>query len=274
MKNIIEIPGLRTPLGLLKENIAAVKLTDNYSSFVKLSKDIFNFRLLKIMNLNEKNKFKHIEIAGGIHLNYRCNRGDIQSIREIWLDEGYRLPFDMKPKVIIDLGANIGLTTLYLENLYKCETMIAVEPVKENLDLIRLNFEQNKLDAKIIQAVVASKEGIAYFSETEESNLGQISDSGKKVSAVTMSSLLDMTPNGRADLVKIDIEGGEQDIFTNNVEWLNNVGAIIMEFHPDRVDYPALVSIIKESGFEYYPSWRGFWKGGNHAFIRKDWKVV
>lgn len=65
MISINKILGLRTPLGLLKENIGAVKLTDDFSSFTQ-SKDIFNYRLLKFMDLKGKNKSRHIKVAVGI----------------------------------------------------------------------------------------------------------------------------------------------------------------------------------------------------------------
>ena len=51
------------------------------------------------------------------------------------MDEAYRLPFAIQPKVIVDLGANIGLTSIYLLRLYKPEILVAVEADADNAAL-------------------------------------------------------------------------------------------------------------------------------------------
>jgi len=58
---------------------------------------------------------------------------------------------------------------------------------------------------------------------------------------------------GRIDLLKLDIEGGEQELLRFQLEWLQRVDAIIAEFHPDCVDYPGLVAKLQQHGFRYIP---------------------
>jgi tRNA1(Val) A37 N6-methylase TrmN6 len=60
---------------------------------------------------------------------YRWNRGDLASIREVFVLEGYRLPVGFVPRTVLDLGANIGLTSIWLANNFPLEHLIAVEPV-------------------------------------------------------------------------------------------------------------------------------------------------
>ena len=43
---------------------------------------------------------------------------DIFEIREVWIDEAYRLTDGFSPMVVVDLGAHIGLTTLWLAKRY------------------------------------------------------------------------------------------------------------------------------------------------------------
>jgi hypothetical protein len=52
-------------------------------------------------------------------------------------------------------------------------------------------------------------------------------------------------------LIKIDIEGGEEGLFTGPTEWLNRTDAIIMEFHPATVNCAPLVEIVCSHGFRH-----------------------
>ena len=55
-----------------------------------------------------------------------------------------------------------------------------------------------------------------------------------------------------ADLMKMDIEGGEQDLLSSNTEWLSRIPVVLAEFHPDRVDYPGLIGKLESAGFVYH----------------------
>jgi hypothetical protein len=54
--------------------------------------------------------------------------------------------------------------------------------------------------------------------------------------------------------VKLDIEGGEEALLTGDRSWLRRVRCLMAEFHPDVVDYPALVKLVESEGFRYIPA--------------------
>jgi hypothetical protein len=56
---------------------------------------VFLLPLARLVPLPDRNRERRIRVRGGIELNYRLNRGDMQSIREVWMDECYRLPFEL-----------------------------------------------------------------------------------------------------------------------------------------------------------------------------------
>jgi len=58
----------------------------------------------------------------------------------------------------------------------------------------------------------------------------------------------------RLGLVKIDIEGGEQQLFDGPTEWLASTDAIIAEFHPALADCSRIVKTISSRGFDYIPA--------------------
>src|SRR2546426_10747489 len=80
-------------------------LTADTRSFLRFASDVFLYRLARVVPLPQRNVTRRIRVHGGIELHYRLNRGDMQSIREVWIDECYRLPFEVVPDRLVDLGA-------------------------------------------------------------------------------------------------------------------------------------------------------------------------
>jgi len=115
-------------------------------SFLRFASDVLLSRLIRVAPLASQNHLRRIRVRGDVLLQYRLNRGDMQSIREVWIDERYRLPFDLVPERLVDLGAHIGLTSLWFVTRCGCKEVIAVEPLPANAHLVRLNLESNKAD--------------------------------------------------------------------------------------------------------------------------------
>jgi FkbM family methyltransferase len=243
-------------------------------SRLQLSVDVLLYRFLSVARLPPVERCA--TVTGGVKIIYRLNRGDIQSVREIWFDEGYKLPFDIAPRLIVDLGANIGMTSLWYSKRYACPAVIAVEPSAENAKLLRKNFAANGIEAVVIEAAVGSRDGKATFLAARDSNLGTlahgVSAEGVTVPVVSMRTVLQKAEKlgrGTIDLLKIDIEGGETDLLSADTAWLGRVGAIVIEFHPDRVDYWDLVNRIKAAGLQYVPGDSVF-EAHNDSFVRGE----
>jgi FkbM family methyltransferase len=247
-----------TARGLAHELRGGFALTADAASFARFASDVILSRLMQRLPLPNRDRDRMIRIRGGLELHYRLNRGDIQSIREVWIDECYRLPFDLKPSRLLDLGSNIGLTSLWFAHRYGCQTVIAVEPSPENARLTRLNLEGNRIVAEVIEAAVGPRDGTAMFQDARESNLGRLdaAGGGRAVTMVSMETLLQRLPPGaEIDLIKMDIEGGEGPLLQDaDVKWLSRVRSIIAEFHPELIDYPAVIKSVERQGFRYFPA--------------------
>ncbi len=240
-------------------------------SYKRYCADLFISRIRKLGNLRPLKTQRQIELKGGVRLVYRPQGGDLWSIREVWLEEAYRLPAAAKvPATVIDLGANIGNTSVWLAKRYGCERFIAVEPSATNASLARRNFELNDIPGMVIQAAVGPSDGVTFFQEEQESNIGRIGQTGTQAQMLSMQSLLQELPLGCAvDLLKIDIEGSEQALLTEgNTSWLDLVNAIIIEFHPQIVNYPELVRLLQSAGFHYVASGTAH-KGSMDYFTRE-----
>lgn len=233
------------------------RLTADVPSFLRFASDVLLSRIARHVPAAAglAGSERTIRVQGGLQLRYRLNRGDMQSIREVWIDEAYRLPFDAAPKLIVDLGANIGLTSLWFAHRYGGTEIIAVEPSPDNARLARLNLEGNNVRAQVLEAAVGARDGTVYFQEDRDSNLGHVASSGRPVRQVSMDTVLrDLPPSAEVDLIKMDIEGGEGPLFEDNLGWLRRVRAIIAETHRDVIDHPALVRTLEAQGFRYIPA--------------------
>lgn len=249
----------------------AHRLTADGSSFARLGADLVLSKLMRVVPWKPAQAERSVRFRDGVTVHYRLNRGDLQSIREVWMDEAYRLPFPLKPDVVVDLGANIGLTSLWLAKRYGCRKILALEPWHANASLAARNFESNGVRGTLVEAAVGPKDGQASFGAVDDSNKGNLSASGTtQVRLMSMKSVLKaLGETTGIDLVKMDIEGGEQDLLMGDLSWLRSVKALIVEFHPDRIDYPGLIRRIEEQGFRYYRS-ESVFPGSMDAFLRND----
>lgn len=236
---------------IIAEWRACAKISYDIRSQFRLSVDFALSRLLFALPRHLINGMRQVRTRDGTTICYRLNRGDLQSIREVWLEEAYRLLLPHPSGVLLDLGANIGLTSVWLAKRYRFSRIIAVEPVPDNAVLVRRNLELNGIKGVVLEAAIGPREGMATFQVHRNSNQGRLSDSGVPVAMVTVESIIKELFVSQLDLIKVDIEGGEQELFLEPTGWLDQTEAIIIEFHPLLVDCPGLIRRLQGRGFEY-----------------------
>jgi FkbM family methyltransferase len=239
---------------LVSDLRASLRITADLPSRFRLSTDFALSRPIGLVPKGQRNRLREVRLRRDIKIHYRLNKGDLNSIREIWIEEAYRLPFADPSGILLDLGANIGMTSLWLAKTYSFTQVIAVEPDPNNAALVRQNFALNGIAGQVLEAAVGPREMEARFESSESSNLGRLSENGSLVPMITVGSIVQKFGVSRFGLVKIDIEGGEQELFDGPTEWLEQADAIIIEFHPTIVDYPRLTRLVSSKGFKYIPA--------------------
>jgi hypothetical protein len=78
----------------------------------------------------------------------RSNQSDIPIFKQVFLDQQYHTSFIKIPKVdrILDIGANIGMASLFFNDAYKNAQIIAIEPEKNNFkQLFKTTERENKI---------------------------------------------------------------------------------------------------------------------------------
>jgi len=229
----------------------SIRLGGDSRSRLRLMIDYLLSRGIFVLPRTMTNKVRQIKTRSGIVISYRFNRGDLQGIREVWFDEVYRLPFSAPSGAFLDFGANIGLTTLWIATHYQFSKMIAVEPDPENAAILATNIRQNGICAEIIEAAVGPSDGTVFFEKSSWSNMGHVGNDGAPVHMLCVGSILKERSLDDVGLVKVDIEGGEQALFLGPCEWMSQVKAMVVEFHPATVDYPLLTKTVASKGFDY-----------------------
>lgn len=167
----------------------------------------------------------------------RSNTTDILMVNDVFINREYSFEFCKEPQVIIDAGANIGATSVYFAEKFPQATIIAIEPDKENFQLLQKNTEFYKN--------VYSVEGALWFTDSKLSisnplnaecayRVSEIESilSNSIVNAYSIDSVCKKFNLEKIDILKLDIEGAEKELFSNFPEkWLSKTNCIIVELH-------------------------------------------
>jgi FkbM family methyltransferase len=233
---------------LWEDMAGAARLAADARSFVRLTTDFLLYRPMKLFRPPGLNRERRIRVRGGVEIIYRLNRGDIWALHEVWIREIYRMPLAQKPRVIVDLGANIGLTALWLATHYGCNQLIAVEPVRANAELARRNLEQNGICSEVIEAAVGAEDGTATLLETLSSTNSTVTftqGKGKREKGKVENS---EEPNTEIENRKSKIENRKSDtpyLNTRTPEHLNTVPVVSMSTVLKSLPHNTTIDLLK-----------------------------
>jgi FkbM family methyltransferase len=162
-----------------------------------------------------------------------------------------------KVPVIIDCGANVGMASIWYAQRYPSARIIAVEPEPENFRILAMNAAnypnitpiQGGISDRQTRASLVNAGDDPWAWETKES--GETGD----VAMFTIPGLLADVPNARPMIVKIDIEGGEVEMFRSNAEWTRQAALVVFEAHDRRFvwrgTFHAIVSSMVDRPRDY-----------------------
>jgi FkbM family methyltransferase len=164
---------------------------------------------------------------------------ELEVLREIFVGGEYELEGDLEPKVILDVGSNVGFSALYFHERFPSARIIAVEPEPHAYSRLRRNTERlSRL--QLVNAAVSDHDGevtlycgsASWAASTvpRPSRTQQVS-----VRAVTLDALAGQLGLDRIDVLKLDIEGAEIPVLTST-SLLDRVGTIVFEYHREYAD--------------------------------------
>jgi FkbM family methyltransferase len=209
---------------------------------------------------------------GKIQLLLRANAGaDAFVHSEVFEHRYYRLPLVGPPATILDLGANIGLTTVYFARMFPAARLACVEPVPGNVRLLEKNLMLNDVSATVFPAAIDPTDG-AVLMELDGRDYGHKvavdgadhSTATLPVRAMSVPTILASLKWDRIGLLKVDIEGHEAALFSGNCDWLARVDAMCIECHGGFGD-AELAELATRFGFAPPQRLKGTWFMGRTA---------
>lgn len=160
---------------------------------------------------------------------------------EIFIKETYKFTTEKKAPIIIDCGSNIGISILYFKNKYPHAKILAFEPHKHNVEILKENISSNNLnDVVIVDKAVShlscdSCDFWGDFSENGDTLGGTInkeySNQSNLVKSKVNSVCLSEYITEEIDLLKLDVEGVEDSVLLEIEHKLYLVDRIHIEVH-------------------------------------------
>jgi FkbM family methyltransferase len=169
-------------------------------------------------------------------LSLRGKTFDFNTFRQVFVYKEYNFKMPFSPKVIIDGGGNIGLASVFFANRFPEANIVCVEPDGENFDLLKRNVAAYT-SIKPLQAGIWHRP--AHLAIVDE-GYGHWGFMVKEVPAEEKGSIYSLSIDkimqdfgfNEIDLLKLDIEGSEKEVFSENYQhWLPKTKVLVVELH-------------------------------------------
>ncbi len=178
----------------------------------------------------------------------RSGSSDVNAFRQVFIYNEYNFEVS-EPTFIIDGGSNIGLAAIYFANKFPSATIVSIEPEAENFNLLKANTSKYQM-IHPLQSGIWSTSTFLKVRNIGLGNWGFIVEEQKEedndtFQAISINDILKIFNKSQIDILKLDVEGAEKEIFTSNYhDWLPNTRVLIVELH-DRMKKDCSKALFK-----------------------------
>ena len=269
-------------LSRLKGNYLFIVLGFYFKKIVKLKSSQKENKIANFYYALVKNRYKivsHNKKYGTIKSDFNDMQlslrnfpsSDIDVFYQIFLNKEYQEVFTIAKKYfgkqkmgnILDLGGNIGLTSLFLLSEYADSKIIILEPDTDNFETLKLNlltnnnFQDNVFpcnggiwsnDTKL-KISSDFRDGLDWSYRVEESGTNE------GIDAYSIQSLCEKYNFKHIDVLKIDVEGTEKILFDankTNLDFLNFTKIIAIEIREEICQKSVIYDVLEKYGFVFY----------------------
>jgi FkbM family methyltransferase len=226
-----------------------------YNMLSKQEYSTYNFLKSKIGN---KERYQEFEMK--LHkwnLLIPDSASFLSSYKEIFLEKIYDFKLDSEMPRILDIGANIGLSTLFFKSIYPKAQITAFEADPKIYKYLEKNVRGNGWnDVNLInKAIWYENTTLSFVSDgSDAGHIGNNTNSNSSIEVRTLD-IAEVLSNGKFDFVKMDIEGAEEFVLPRCRYLLTDVKFIFVEYH-SRLKHKQcldkIISILSDSGFRIY----------------------
>jgi FkbM family methyltransferase len=183
--------------------------------------------------------------------------------REIFVNLQYYFRSVRPDPLIIDGGSNVGLSVLFFKALYPESRLLAFEPAQPACSLLVRNVEANGIDGVDVHCEALGRETgkVDFFEDPRDPATFRMSTRPERLAGVARTvpqRRLSELVNEDVDLLKLDVEGAEDDILTDLVESgaIGRIAQLVVEYHhhldPQRDFLGSFLERLRAQGFVYY----------------------
>ncbi|MEO6845240.1 MAG: FkbM family methyltransferase [Ginsengibacter sp.] len=178
----------------------------------------------------------------------------LHGVKEIFLEGVYKQELP-ENAAIIDCGAHIGLSVIYLKSICPTAHIVCFEPDTKNFDLLQENISSHQL-----RNVEIKKEAVwienTQLNFIQDGNMGsKIGDDNSSNSAFVKAIRLKDYLNKEVDFLKMDIEGAEYKVLKDISESLKNISKMFIEYHgtfEQNNELLEILDLVTKAGFKFY----------------------
>lgn len=202
----------------------------------KLPKFIRNWYELPLIIIKLRNK---VVLRNGLEFKI-YDYVNLLVLFEIFYNNDYKISLS-NPVNIVDIGSNIGDSTIYFSKRFSNTKIYSIEPNNKVYRLQKENLKLNKINNVVtFNQAISDKNGTRDFYLSPASGLSGFTKNNTssikvKVKTSNLDSFFKQCSISRCDLLKLDCEGAEFDILLNsNDRTLLKVENFIVEYHDDK----------------------------------------
>jgi len=229
------------------------KLKQMSNPYKKFNINWVDLRLLK--NKPKQPLYKQKFLNG--YIQFHDAAEFLYGVKEIFIQEIYKQTIK-SDALIIDCGANIGLSVIYLRSIYPKAKIIAFEPDEKNFELLRANISSQAINNVELKKEAVWTENTMLSFESQGTMSSKISENSpgntgevKKVKATRLKEILSQP----VDFLKIDIEGAEYQVLKDIKDQLFLVNVMFLEYHGTFEQNNELIEMlewVRAAGFSFY----------------------
>jgi FkbM family methyltransferase len=236
---------------MLKKIKFGLKIIKEYKTWMKAYLDYLGFL--------KKRGLKIHKMRNGTKYLFRPRTEDFGIINEIYVVKEYHplIKYIHKNSIIIDIGAQMGVFSIFAANKDKNVRVYSYEPYSPNFNLLKKNISLNKMSHRILPF----KLGVSGKKEKRDFVLCPINTGGHgfyckdsdkkiKIDTISLKDVFDKNKIEKCDFLKMDCEGAEYEIlYKTPKKYLDKIKSISMEYHKNG-NIKDLRDFLEKKGFK------------------------
>ena len=174
-------------------------------------------------------------------LTCRTSGADRWTLWHVFGRQHFDMPEHWSPRLIVDGGANVGYASVYFAGKYPDARIISIEPNRENCALFDKNCAPYPNVELVRGALWSSDTALVIENPDARSHAFRVVEvpasppTAGSFKGFTVADILARSGEKQVDLLKLDIEGSEEQLFASNYEgWIRSVQRMMVETHGPR----------------------------------------